>query len=299
MLADELLGELDLAAPLERRPVPEPVLVGGPERVDDHQLPGVVDAELLFPVDVEEPARSDLRLHRGVDLQDHLLDPVDLLRVELAQFPRLGRRQQAVDRLELGGHLEERLREPVALRDRLPGGEPELGGPDRARLHPVPERPGDVVPDDELERNEVVLRVGAEGLRLRYDLHPLDPHRRRAGEREEVVGDAEAAAQPEPVGGGPVERLALVGDLRRDVLVEHRDVVGEPELELLRGDLEHLLDLPAAEELRRGRRGVGGLGGGRHVAPTAAGYKGSAAPGTGPYTERAWSEVIGRNPRFA
>src|SRR5208282_6177527 len=72
MLAHELLREIDLAAALVRRLVPEPVLVGRPERVDDHEDAFGIDRELLLPVDVDEAARTDLLLHRRVDLEDRL-----------------------------------------------------------------------------------------------------------------------------------------------------------------------------------------------------------------------------------
>src|SRR5208283_4910033 len=120
VLADELLREVDLAAAVVGGLVPEPVLVGRSERVDDHEDAVRIDRELFLPVHVDQAARTDLLLYRRVDLEDRLPDPVELLRVERGERERLRGREQAVDRLELRRDLEMGLGERDTVRERLP-----------------------------------------------------------------------------------------------------------------------------------------------------------------------------------
>ncbi len=248
-----------MAAPRVGVLVPEPVLVRRTEGVDHHDRPVRVDAELLLPVDVEKAAGTDLLLHRVVDPEDRLPDPVELPPVERGELQRLLPGEQAVHGLELGRDLEVRLRERDPVLERAAGGEAERLGPDGTGLDAVPHRAGEVVAHDHLERDEVVLRVRPEGPRLRHDADALHAHGRGAALLEEVVGDAEPGADRKPVRRRPVERLALVRDLARYVLVEDRDVVRESELELGRRDLVDLLDLAATQVFRR-TRGRGGRG---------------------------------------
>ena len=196
-------------------------------------VPVGVDAELLLPVDVDQPAGADLGLHRGVDLEGRLTDRGHLGAVERRELERFVEREEPVDRLELGRDLEvglgerdRRTRASSPPGTRGPSGRPSPSGPG-----PTSSRRGSTGRSPRAERGSP--SGGGRGSGASERPGPASPAS-RSGSR----GGGNGAARP---GGSRcanqkaavrAERLPLVGDLARDVLVEHRDVVRESELEL-------------------------------------------------------------------
>src|SRR5581483_7701574 len=252
VLAHHLLGQLHgLAFVLVELLVPPAVLVGRAEGVDDHERALVVHAELLLAVDVDEAARFGVARDALVDLEDGGLEVLELRLGEAAELERLALGEQAVGGLQLGGELDVRARELLAVLGGVPLGEAKLLGGGLAGLHAGVHGAREVVPADDLQRDEERDGLGRDLRRIMDDAQALDQHLVVVLEPEEVRVEAERLRLLEPVGRGAAEGLALLGDQRRDDLVEDRDLVGEVEEQLVLAEGVDLLHLALVQELHR------------------------------------------------
>src|SRR3989304_5872638 len=109
VLAHEFLAQLDKLAPLVPREVPEPILIRGPERVDEHEVTVRVHGEFLLPVDVDEPPLPDLCAQALVAAEARLEELVVLGLRQARDLDRFLRRDLPVNLLELPGRLKKRL----------------------------------------------------------------------------------------------------------------------------------------------------------------------------------------------
>ncbi len=140
----------------------------------------------------------------------------------------------------------------------MPLREPDVLGADASLFQSVVKGACDVIPCDDLKRDEEVPRFGGDLCIVRDHLDAADAHPIAALDAKEVRLQPHSLEHAEPVRARPAQRLALVGHQARDHLVEHADLVREPELKLGRRDLVDFLDLAFPEELH-GRENVGAL----------------------------------------
>jgi len=127
-------------------------------------------------------------------------------------------------------------------------GESQGLGVDRPVLQAVEERAGNVMPGNELQRDQVIRFRAVELAVVRDDVHLLDPHAVGRHQLLEVRAYAILPEQLEPEGRAPAERLPLVRDIGRNDLVEDGDVVREEELQVLLIDLIDLLDFARTDQ---------------------------------------------------
>src|SRR3989442_1625067 len=212
VLPDELLAQLHLLALLVRGEVPEPVLVCGAERVDEHQPSLRVHRDLLLTVHMDQPPPPDLRVKGLVDLQDPLEEFVVLGGRQPRDPDRLVPRELAVHLLKLCRRLHEGLGQGLTVRGDVPLREADVLGPHPPLLEAVEQGAGPVVAGDHLERDQKVPRLRGQ-LRVGRDhLDPPDPHPVGARHPREMGTDPDPPDDREPVGGRPAHALPLVRD---------------------------------------------------------------------------------------
>src|SRR3989339_13669 len=189
ILPHELLAQFNELAFGVFAPVPPSVLVRGPECVDDHEFPVLIEGELLLAVNVDEVALLDLLRNLLVNVDGRADDSLVLQGADGSHLHGLRLGEQPVVLLELRRHLYEWLRKLVAVLDLLRTLQPKLGGFDLPALDPVPEGASDIVSAYDFERHEVVRGLLRE-LRWLDDLDLVDPHPVRWDELSEVCSDA-------------------------------------------------------------------------------------------------------------
>src|SRR5437660_6347030 len=251
VLPDEFLAEFHLPSPLVFLDIPEPILVRGAERIDEHEPSLTVHRELLLAVDVDEPPPLDVLVEPRIDLEDGVDEVIVLGPAELRDGEGLVPREFAIYLLELRRHFDERLRQRLAVGGHVARRKSGILGLDPAPLDPVMERSGHVIPRDHLEWDQEVRRLRRDLIVVRDPLDAPHSHAVPAFESEEMGPDPQVLDELEPMGGGAAERLSLVPHLRGDDLVEDADLVGEEELELSWGDLVDLLHLALPKEPNR------------------------------------------------
>src|SRR5205807_8269968 len=251
VLPDEFLAEFHLPSPLVFLDIPEPILVRGAERIDEHEPSLTVHRELLLAVDVDEPPPLDVLVEPRIDLEDGVDEVIVLGPAELRDGEGLVPREFAIYLLELRRHFDERLRQRLAVGRYVARRKSGILGLDLPSFDPVVERSGHVIPRDHLERNEEVLRGRHYLVVVRDHLDATHPHPGPAFESEEMGPNTQVLDDLEPMGGGAAERLSLVRNLRGDDLVEDADLVCEEELELSGRDLVDLLHLALPKEPNR------------------------------------------------
>src|SRR3972149_5994837 len=95
--------------------LPEPLPVRGSECVDEHERAIRIHRELLFPVDVDQPAPADLVVQPLIDSENGFEEFAVLTCSEARDSNRLIACELAIDFLEFCFGLEERFRQGLSI----------------------------------------------------------------------------------------------------------------------------------------------------------------------------------------